>query len=157
MAMQSDLLGTWIEDTYDPDEDTEDRYDRMMELHVLVLSRDAAGQKIARYGQIYASDYGTDEKYGEGTFRATKDRVVVELPALSDRSNAAGMGYESRRWHVRACTLEFRRLEEDDEHVLTSHLDPGAPTVPKARFVRVTDPSCELALLDELAVCIRGG
>ncbi|MFY0533619.1 hypothetical protein [Nannocystis pusilla] len=157
MATQSDLLGTWIEDTYDPDEDTEDRHDHMMELHVLVLSRDAAGRKIARYGQVFASNYGTDEKFGEGTFRATKDRVVVELPELRDRSNAAGMGYESRRWQVRACTLEFRRLEEDDEHVLTSHLDPGSPTVPEARFVKVTDPSRELARLDELAARIRGG
>jgi len=158
-ATEADLFGTWIEDrpARDPDSDEEydDDIDDAMELHALVLGRDAAGRRVARYGQIYASNYGTDEKYGEGTFRPTKHGIVVELPALSDWSDAAGMGYESRRSLVRACRLEFLRIDETGGIVLTSHLDPGFPTVPAARFVRTADSRAELDQLDKLAERIR--
>ncbi|PCC74005.1 hypothetical protein SAMN02745121_07707 [Nannocystis exedens] len=154
---QRDLLGTWIEDTSDPDEDTGDRYDDMMALHVLVLSRGAARRPVARYGQVYASNYGTDVKFGEGRFHCGEGRLVIELPAMIDRSNAVGMGYESRRSQVRACRFEFVRHDEDGEIVLTSHLDPGSPTVPAARFVRVADPTRELEQLDELAARVGEG
>lgn len=158
-AIEADLFGTWIEDAPaqdpDADEEYEADYDDGMLLHVLVLRRDAGGRPVARYGQIYASNYGTDEKYAEGTFRRTKGGLVVELPELSDWSDAAGMGYECRRSLVRACRFDFQRIDEGDGFVLTSHLDPGFPTVPAARFVRAADSAAALESLDELAERVR--
>ncbi|MDC0720969.1 hypothetical protein [Nannocystis bainbridge] len=153
MASEDELFGTWIEDPPEPDlDDDDDDVDDSMQLHALVLGRDAAGRGLARYGQIYASNHGTDEQYGEGTFRCVQGGLVVDLPALGDWSDAAGLGYESRRSQVRARRFEFMRSVVDGEAiVLTSHLDPGFPRVPPARFVRVTDPSAELAQLDALA------
>jgi hypothetical protein len=141
----------WIEDTSDPDAECGDRYDDMMEFHALVLGRDAAGQPFARYGQIYASNYGTDESYGEGTFHRTEHGIDVVLPALSDWSNAAGTGYDCRRSLIRARRFEFRPIDEGESSVLVSYLNPGAPTVPEARFVRVADAAHVLAEFDVLA------
>lgn len=155
-AVHADLLGTWTEDTSRPDAESDDdeagdddRYETQM-LHVLVLSRDDKGQPVARYGWIDESNHGTSELYGEGTFQRTKGGLVVEL-RLSDWVNTGGMGENYRHSLVRACRLEFRRTGRGAAITLMSHLEPGSPRFPEARFVRETDTSLADEILEELA------
>jgi hypothetical protein len=155
--LPEDLLGTWIEDTFDPKEDSEDRYDNAMTLHALVLSCDDEGRSIARYGMIYESSPGTDEEYGEGTFQSAGRRLLVVLPELLDWSNADGMGYDTRRCRVLPEKLDFVRTQRRGVVTLKSHLSSRRPTVPEARFIRAKPAHVDYVLqtLDDLAARAR--
>lgn len=153
MPPLSELLGTWIEDTADPDDPTIDLHDYSMHLHALVLARDADGRLVARYGMIFSSNVGTDERHGEGTWEQVDGGIIVRLPAMMDWSDADAMGYDCRRSRFDRERLTFTAVRRDGALALTSHLREGSPVVPAAVFVR-DDPDDPLRVaesLDELA------